>query len=122
MSNHPNILVVDDDEDIREAVVDTLGAEGYEAVAVADGSTALAYLHSKPAPKLILLDWNMTPMNGPQFMLEFAKQPRWSSIPIVLFTADAHIEAKVELAKFAACLRKPVKLEDLFRLMSRYCA
>ncbi len=118
----PQILVVDDDEDIREAVVDTLEEEGYSVAAVADGGAALAYLEAGPAPRLILLDWNMTPMNGSQFMAEFGKQPRWASIPVVLLTADARIEAQVKLAPFAACLRKPVKLDDLFSLAARYCA
>lgn len=116
------ILVVDDDEDIREAVVDTLIDEGYAAVAVGDGQEALAFLHRHPAPGLVLLDWNMTPMNGAQFMAQFAQQPKWASIPVVLVTADARIDPNIKLGAFAACLRKPVNLQDLFGLAARYCA
>jgi CheY-like chemotaxis protein len=121
MPSSKTILVVDDDLDIREAVVDTLIDEGYEAVAVGDGAAGLDYLRDRPAPGLVLLDWNMTPMNGLDFMREVAKEPLWASVPIALLTADAKAEDKVKLASFVGYLRKPMKLPDLLGLVERYC-
>lgn len=122
MPSGKTVLVIDDDHDIREAVVDTLSDEGYAAVAVPDGGAGLTYLSTHAAPALILLDWNMTPMNGLQFMAEFTKSPHWASIPVVLLSADQQVDEKVKLAAFASFLRKPVELSDLFAIVERYCS
>jgi CheY-like chemotaxis protein len=114
------ILIVDDDHDVREAVADTLIEEGYEAVALADVPAALAYLRQQPLPGLVLLDWNMTPMNGLHFMAEIAKEPAWSGLPVVLLTADAKAPDKAQAAAFAGYLKKPVRLPELFRFAAQY--
>src|SRR5258707_9456951 len=74
------ILLVDDDKDIREAIQDILEDEGYETISMKDGQAALTFLRSHPAPPLILLNWNMAPMNGPQFMVERARETALSQI------------------------------------------
>jgi two-component system chemotaxis response regulator CheY len=114
------ILVVDDDDDVREAVVDTILDEGYQAVAVPDVPAALAYLRQEPLPRLVLLDWNMTPLNALHFMSAISQEPAWSAIPVVLLTADARASDKAAQAAFAGFLRKPVRLPELFRLAEQY--
>lgn len=116
-----HVLVVDDDPDIREAIRDTLEDEGYKIIEARDGREALEYLRSHPAPPLILLDWNMAPVNGPQFMAEMAKDPALSKIPVVLLTADARAPEKSTSASFAGYLMKPVDLNALFGFLARYC-
>ncbi len=100
------VLVVDDDADMREAVRDTLLEEGYEAHVAAGGQEALDYLRAHPSPPLILLDWNMAPMNGARFMAELGTDSSaLSSIPVVLLTADtrAAAHAAAPLHEFAGC-------------------
>jgi CheY-like chemotaxis protein len=115
------VLVVDDDSDFREAIRDTLAAEGYAAILVGDGQAALDYLRSNPAPPLILLDWNMAPMNGAQFKAAVAEDPVLSRIPVVLFTADFRASQKVKTGGFVGHLMKPVDLGELFEIIGRYC-
>ncbi len=115
------ILLVDDDPDIREAIRDTLADQGYETIEATHGQEALDYLHAHAAPPLILLDWNMAPMNGPQFMAEAAKDPMLSRIPVVLLTADARASDKAARHRFAGYLKKPVDLDALFEVVGRYC-
>jgi CheY-like chemotaxis protein len=113
------ILVVDDDADIRDAVVEALNDEGYSAVARGDGASALAYLKEHPDPALVLLDWNMAPMNGLSFVQELRRQG--SPVPpIVLFSADARTE-KVEWAGAVGFLKKPVPIDELYAYAQRYC-
>jgi two-component system chemotaxis response regulator CheY len=114
-------LLVDDDDDVREAVRDTLIAEGYEIDEARNGVEGLEYLRSHSPPPLVLLDWNMAPMNGGQFMTELAKDERLSATPIVLLTADVRASAKADAHPFAGYLKKPVNLEALFEVMARYC-
>ncbi len=115
------VLVVDDDADMREAVRDTLSEEGYEAHVVAGGQEALAYLRAHPLPPLILLDWNMAPMNGARFMDELGSDSVLSSIPVVLLTADARAAANAAVRGFVGCLTKPVDLDVLFALVGQHC-
>ena len=115
------VLVVDDDADIREALQDILEDEGYETAQARDGLEALRYLDAHPAPPLILLDWNMAPMNGDQFMNEFCRQPRSAHIPVVLLTADARAEEKAA-NRFVGHLKKPLNLEELFAFVEQYCS
>lgn len=117
------VLVVDDDCDIRDALHDALAGEGYETVEATDGRQALDYLRSNALPSVILLDWNMAPMNAPQFMTELAKEkPSISSVPVVLLTADARAPEKAKYHPFSGYLMKPVSLEALFEVLGRYCA
>jgi CheY-like chemotaxis protein len=115
------VLVVDDDPDLLEAMHDALTSEGYDSVEASDGEAALGYLRSNPAPGLILLDWNMSPMNGEQFMSELSRDGALVNVPVVLLTADARLEDKVRSNVFAASLRKPIDLEALFTLVGGYC-
>ncbi len=115
------VLVVDDDADLREGIQDALAVEDYETVKASGGQEALDYLRSNPLPPLILLDWNMAPMNGPQFMEEVAKDAALSGIPIVLLTADSRAASMARKYPFAGHLMKPIKLDTLFEMIARYC-
>jgi CheY-like chemotaxis protein len=121
MPPHKAVLVVDDDWDLREAIRDTLAVEGYETSDASDGLTALEHLRTHRRPGVILLDWNMAPMNGGEFMAEFTHEPAISNVPVVLLTADVRVEAKARSHPFAACLKKPVELPALLSIVARYC-
>jgi two-component system response regulator FlrC len=114
------ILVVDDDPDIREAIVDTLEDEGYQVVQTPGGREALAYLRGNPPPALIFLDWNMTPMNATQFMDEFCKEPLLCKAPVILVTADVHASQKATTGRYDGFITKPIDLETLFSTVARF--
>jgi CheY-like chemotaxis protein len=113
------ILVVDDDRDVRDALCDTLTDAGYTVTTADNGVSALSYIGANPAPALILLDWNMPAMNAEQFMAVFEETPLSAQVPVVLVTADGHIERKVKAANFRHGLKKPVNLDELFRVVER---
>jgi CheY-like chemotaxis protein len=115
------VLVIDDDRDIREAIRDLLTVEGYGSAEACDGATGLAFLRSQPAPGVILLDWNMAPMNGAQFMSEFSHDAALSTIPVILLSADARAEAKARAIGLSSLLTKPVNVELLLSIAARYC-
>jgi CheY-like chemotaxis protein len=115
------VLVVDDDADIRESIKDILEEEGYPTAEAENGLEALGYLRLNPSPPLILLDWNMAPMNGGQFLEEFSRQPDFARVPVVLLTADAR-GAEKSRPHCAGHLRKPVRLDALFAVVERYCS
>jgi CheY-like chemotaxis protein len=114
------ILVVDDDDDIREAVVEILRDEGYAAEGKADGASALELLRDDDRDvKLVLLDWNMAPMSGLE-LVQALERANVKIPPLVVFTADA---PKDKMARVGAVgfLKKPVPLDELYSYAAAYC-
>jgi CheY-like chemotaxis protein len=113
------VLVVEDDAAIREALRDALGDEGYVTVEAREGQEAIDYLRANRPPSAILLDWNMSPMNGGRFLEEIGKDPSLSKIPVVLMTADARLLDVPHAV--AGRLRKPVSLDVLLDVVRDCC-
>ena len=122
MPPHKVVLIIDDDRDIREAIGDLLGVEGYQTAEARDGGSGLAYLRSHPPPGVILLDWNMAPVGGAAFFSEFSHDARLAEIPVVLLTADVRAEEKARVLGLSTLLTKPVDVELLLAIASRYCS
>ena len=114
------ILVVDDDPDIRSALRDTLEDNGFSVAEAASGLDALSWLRANPLPALIFIDWNMAPMNAPQFMEQFVKEPDFAGIPVVLITADMHAEQKVKTSRYHGYISKPVDLDLLLSVLAKF--
>ena len=118
MSTKP-ILIIDDDRDIRESLRDTLSDEGYATAEASDGGEGLEYLRTNEVA-LILLDWNMAPVDAPAFMAKLAENERARDTPVVLLSADLRV-TKAQHPGYVATLKKPVDLDKLFELARRYC-
>ena len=116
------IIVIDDDLDIREAVSDSLVDEGYDVDAFGSGTVALAHLRERfdASVVVILLDWMMPGMNGGEVFEELRKDTKLSQIPVVLLTADTQAREKAEALGIPRYLRKPLRLEDLFRTVAQF--
>ncbi len=120
----PRVLVVDDDQFIRDCVRLALEEEGYEVVAAPDGQAALDYLEGlqragQRQPTLILLDMRMPVMDG----WEFARRYRnlWvAHAPIVVVTAAADAMRRAEQIEADGVLAKPFDLDELVVLVQRY--
>ncbi len=120
-SSKRSILVIDDDSDIRDALHDALSDEGYETIEAAGGREGLDYLRSHWMPSLILLDLNMAPMSGPEFLAEVARDASLSRIPVILLTADPRTQEMLRGTTCAAYQEKPVVLEKLLETISQCC-
>lgn len=114
------ILVVDDDEDIRETLRLALEDEGYNVVTAANGLEALEYLRTSPAPSLILLDLMMPAMDGWQFCAELDRQPTRTIVPVIVVSASACTHAIPTSSAVVACIHKPVQLEGLLETIQRH--
>ena len=107
------ILVIDDDNDIREIISAVLAAEGHEVVGAVDGVAALDPLQRDGRPTLILLDMMMPRLDGEGFIKAMRSDPNLADIPVVILTAHPGARAKASELGAAGCLRKPVELTDL---------
>ncbi|HWO14413.1 MAG TPA: response regulator [Polyangiaceae bacterium] len=115
------VLVVDDDEDIRLAMYDTLEAEGYQVLLAEDGQDALTKLRSaSEPPSLILLDLMMPNLDGSGFCAEQQGDPGLAGIPVVIVSADSHVKQKAAALGVAGSLVKPVRIADLLATIERF--
>ena len=105
------IMVVDDDDEIREALSDVLTDEGYEVVGARDGHQALKYLREGQRPNAILLDLWMPVMDGWQLRHELLSESKLSDIPVIVLTAVR--DQRAQGLMVADVLTKPVQLERL---------
>ncbi|MGZ3713275.1 MAG: response regulator transcription factor, partial [Bdellovibrionota bacterium] len=104
---HQTILVVEDDEGIRDLMLEILVQEGYTAAGCENGQQALEFLDAHPSPCLILLDMMMPILNGKEFMDAFRKRPHTIvPIPIYLVSATSDGVAGADMG-CAGFLRKP---------------
>jgi len=81
------VLIVEDDDDIRESLAELLESWQVATVAVNSGEVALGMLRRGFEPCLILLDLKMLGLSGWDFRREQMKDPRISKIPVVISTA-----------------------------------
>ena len=105
-------LVVDDDDDIREATRDVMERHGYEVVAVSSGAEALAFL-VHDTPDLVLLDLQMDDMNGWEVLGALRSEPRFKDVEVVVVTGSEE-----PVAPGVRVLRKPFKIESLFAALA----
>ena len=105
------VLVVDDDESIRQIVSIFLTDEGYEVLGVANGQVALDII-DQFRPDIILLDLRMPVMDGWEFVRCYRAQPG-PHAPIIAFVAALHAEEERDEIGATGLLAKPFDLEDL---------
>jgi CheY-like chemotaxis protein len=116
------ILIVEDDETIRETLVDFLGDHGYEAVGAVHGRDALDKLRGPgPSPCLIVLDLMMPVMDGQAFREEQMHDPALRAIPTVVISAYRGVERLSADLDVGSYLNKPLKLDQLLALVQRHC-
>ena len=105
------VLVVEDDDDLRNAICQVLDDEGIATATAANGAEALALLEHGERPSLILLDLMMPVMNGWAFRAKQEADLRFSSIPVIVMTAAARLDDAAIVG--TDLVRKPIRLEDL---------
>jgi CheY-like chemotaxis protein len=112
------VLLIEDDDDLREVVIIWLQRAGVSVMHASDARDALAQLQtSDPIPCVVLLDWNMPGMNGGEFLEAMRSDPRLAKIPAIVLTGDTgvrHADATV--------LLKPFDLEALGSIVRNHCA
>jgi CheY-like chemotaxis protein len=111
------ILVVEDDQYIRDSLAELLQDEGYAVDVAKDGQEGLDYLQREDAPDLILLDLMMPIKDGFQFRAEQRQDPRLAKIPVVIFSADTGVNQPNAQFEGAAILKKPVDLDALLSMV-----
>jgi two-component system phosphate regulon response regulator PhoB len=114
MSRAATILVVEDEEAIRELVCRSLGRMGYRCIPVADAADADAEIAASP-PDLILLDWMLPGKSGFELARQLKQKQATREIPVIMLTARAAEQDKVRSLDAGAddYVTKPFSMAEL---------
>ena len=112
----PEILVVDDDHDIRELTTEVLVLAGYRVRSARNGRVALEQAR-RLRPDLIVLDLMMPEMSGWEFLEAQREDTLLHSIPVIVVTAGTDTYAEGA----AALMRKPLDVRLLLAIVARLC-
>lgn len=109
--NSGEVLLIEDDEEIRTALADALQSEGYQVIAARNGEEGLEALESSEDISLVLLDLMMPVMNGYEFIVRVKGREDLCRIPLIVVSANAE-SRRIEGAD--GVIHKPFDLDRLF--------
>lgn len=111
------ILIVDDDPRLLEALVWLMESEGHSAARAKNGHEALLLAKANP-PDIVITDYMMPFMNGLELAAALAQHPALADIPVVLNSAVA--EPPDGVRSVAAFIRKPFAASRLIELVEEH--
>jgi CheY-like chemotaxis protein len=114
-----SILLVDDNEDLRELYGAMLRREGFLVREAENGKKALAVLECMdPAPCLLLLDLMMPVMSGPELVKVLRDSGRLAKLPVIVLSAGG---LPADVPEAHSFIRKPVEAHALVTLVHKFC-
>jgi CheY-like chemotaxis protein len=112
------ILVVDDNEALRENLAEALQLEGYDVAMAADGAKALELLAGDPSFGVVLVDLRMPGLDGREVVERIRQDPRLAGIRVVLTTGYTGPRARTGI-QADAFLTKPFGVRELLAAIHR---
>ena len=113
------VLIVDDDEEFRQALVEIVQHEGFRVETATSGMEALDKLRWGLRPCVVLLDMQMAVMTGWDFRAEQNRDKTLSAIPVIAMTAGYWKDR--DLGDYAARISKPIQVPELKATLAKYC-
>ncbi|MEZ4296040.1 MAG: response regulator [Polyangiaceae bacterium] len=114
-----DVLIVDDDDDLRETLVSALEDEGMTVASAHDGRDALDWLVAGGTPSVILLDFAMPNLDAAGFRRAQLADPRLASVPVILMSASRTFSIEGDPTPLPH-LEKPMRLHELISLVETY--
>lgn len=112
-----DVLIVEDNDDLRALYEYALSGEGYAVKTAANGQIALDMLAIMPAmPGLIILDLMMPVMDGWEFLKNRAANETYAQVPVIVCTA-----VKEQTPTGVPFMRKPLDLNKLIETVQQHC-
>jgi CheY-like chemotaxis protein len=117
-STKHTVLVVEDEDDLREMMREALELSGYAVVAAEDGQQALGLLSGIDYLCLVLIDLLMPGMNGWDLFDELRRRPELDAVPIVVYSS---VSGRAPRGA-PRVLQKPLTFGELHSTVREYCA
>src|ERR1051325_4287552 len=113
------ILIVDDDQEFREALVDIVLSEGFAVETAKSGLQAHDKVRWGLRSCAVLLDMEMAGMTGCDFRAEQDRDRTLTEIPVIAMTAGYWKQR--DLGDYAARITKPIDVQELKATLAKYC-
>ncbi|HEX9052530.1 MAG TPA: response regulator [Anaeromyxobacter sp.] len=111
------VLVVDDNEALRDNLAEALELEGYAVAVAANGEAALDRLAREPLPRAVLLDFMLPGISGADLLERIRKDPRLAGVRVVMTTGSVGIRSFTASAD--AVLTKPFGVRELLSALKK---
>ena len=115
------LLVVEDDEDLREELAFLLGHRGYEVITAENGREGLERIGEVGRPCMVILDLVMPEMDGYAFRAALLERPELADIPVVLCSGVDGLRQEAASLEVTGYLTKPLDLDALYRIVGANC-
>ena len=119
-SHTHRVVIIEDDSDLRDAMLAFVAAQGWKVSGAADGHEALAHLARGEVPCVIFLDLMMPGMDGWRFMDELRVRPNLHAIPIVVISGYGTLDGVRSLGA-VDYLRKPFHITRVVEVVEALC-
>lgn len=115
----PDVVVIEDDDAIRELMIETLSEEDYAVVGVSCGQDAAAAV-AATLPRLILLDRHLGDCDAQQVLMALRERPFLAQIPVVLMSASSTVHDEAAALATEGALAKPFQLVTLLACVAAF--
>ncbi|HEY8516723.1 MAG TPA: response regulator [Candidatus Binatia bacterium] len=116
----PLVLLIEDEDSVREAIAAVLDTEGYRVRTARHGREALEMLRGGLRPCMIILDLMMPVMDGWQFRAEQLRDPELLKIPTVVYSAVGNIDEAIEHLNVAGGFEKG-DFTEMLHFVAQFC-
>ncbi|HYV46723.1 MAG TPA: response regulator [Myxococcaceae bacterium] len=110
------ILIVEDDPDIRASLRDAFEDQGYQVRCAENGQVALESLRNHARPSAVVLDLLMPVMTGNELYDAMQADPALSGIPVIVSTSEPH-----RAPRGCPVVKKPINLLAMLAAIARFC-
>ncbi len=111
------VLVVDDNDALRENLAEALELEGFAVAVAPTGEAALDRLAHEPPPGVVLLDLKLPGMSGADLLARIRRDPRLAGVRVVMTTGAVGVRSLTSAAD--AVLMKPFGVRELLSALAR---
>ena len=118
--NDRTVLIVEDDEVIRDVLQQLLQYQGYPTVTATHGKDALQKLSGMSPPALLVMDLMMPIMNGWELLEHIRKDARWDKLPVIILSAGGEAQKLLD-DPHVRFLKKPLRMNSLLEHVKALC-
>jgi CheY-like chemotaxis protein len=116
-----SILVIEDNDAVRQALSALLQLEGYTVYTAGNGERGLEILRSGLSPCLVILDLTMPSMDGFDFRQRQLDDARLAAIPTIVCSGDGRVADKAAELGAVGFYKKPIEIDEFLQLVSAHC-
>jgi DNA-binding NtrC family response regulator len=116
------VLIVDDNEGLRETLREILTLWGYRVATAANEAEALACLSIYESPRLVLLGLGSRPAGTYGHAADLREDPRLAGVPVVPMLGREDLRSEITRSQAWGYLHKPISVRDLLTVVERHCS